>query len=83
MNAHGILSLWADDVLVLALDVSKDISKDYSEWRAVQVDAFSAGPWMAQIAELHEHLAALRRGRLAKSQLDYVGGKAGRIELDD
>ena len=56
MNTYGKLEFRSGDSLVLGIDVSKDISKEYSYWWLTDVFAFIPGPWMKDLVEMAAYI---------------------------
>ena len=81
MNAHGKVELFWKETLVLALDVSKDLSKHHSEWRWSEVAAFQPGAWMKDLIEMSSLISAAKERRLHKLFEDDLIARAKQIQL--
>ena len=57
-NAYGKVQLIYQGHLVLGLNVSQNLSKDYSTWRWYNVFAFIPGTWMKELIEMAAHIDA-------------------------
>jgi hypothetical protein len=56
MNTYGKLEFRSGDSLVLGIDVSKDISKEFSHWWLTDVFAFIPGLWMKDLVEMAAYI---------------------------
>jgi hypothetical protein len=55
MHSYGKLELTVDDV-VLGLDISRDMGKEFSNWAMSDVYAFLPGPWMKDVIEMAAYI---------------------------
>ena len=83
MDRHGELSVQVDDVQVLAISCAQDLSSEWSTWRGVTLNAFTAGPWMIDLARLIAEVRGVKEAESRKRDLAYYGGRADRIILDE
>jgi hypothetical protein len=81
MNVHGKVELFWKETLALALDVSKDLSKSYPEWRWSEVAAFQPGAWMKDLIEMSSLISAAKERRLYKLYEDDLIARAKQIQL--
>jgi hypothetical protein len=57
-NAYGKVQLLYQSHVVLGLDISQNLSKEYSTWRWNNVFAFIPGTWMKELIEMAAHIEA-------------------------
>jgi hypothetical protein len=81
MNTYGKLEFRSGDSLVLGIDVSKDISKEFSHWWLTDVFAFIPGPWMKDLVEMAAHIDGKRTLERERSHNNLALERAKNIKL--
>lgn len=79
---YGEVHLYAEDVRVANFDVSKDFSKDYSEWQFVDVKGFRVGDWMSDVLDMAAQIEASRERSRNRFVDDRARKAADEIDLD-
>ena len=80
-NTYGSVELYAAEELVVGLDISRDISKDYDRWSFYSVSAFAPGDWMKHVVEMAALIDAHQSRRMASLGDQDALRRAARIKL--
>jgi hypothetical protein len=81
MNTYGKLEFRSGDSLVLGLDVSKDLSKEFGHWWMTDVFAFIPGPWMKDLIEMAAYVDGKQTREREQFQNNAALERAKNIKL--
>ena len=77
---RGTLSVSVDDAEVLKIAVAKSFD-EYSEWRAVDVFALTAGEWVAELVEMDVARDLAQKRQSAESETARLREQASKLRL--
>ena len=80
---YGDIRVWANDKLVMQIDVSRRYTAEIDTWRPFDISAFQAGPWMALLNDFAGKLRFYNEQLLRDLGSKRISDKANNIRLDE
>lgn len=77
----GTITVEAGGLVVAAITVKMDLSKDYDRWYFSGIDALKVGPWIAELIQFYQKVRLADEARGYARDTEYLTAKAAQIEL--
>lgn len=75
------IKLFAEEMEVLSMGISRNYSNEWNRWRFVSVTSLRVGPWISEFVEFYGKLRAIQEDDLEDTMNEYVTSRAANVDL--